>query len=492
MRDPRAPVLVGVGSITQHPTDPETALDAFGLMLAATRRAGADCGNIDALARIDLVLVPKGIWRYRDPGRAVAGKVGSPDVRSVIAEVGILQQTLFSRAAVAITAGDADVVLVAGTEAKARDALAARGGITLDDRDPSTGEPDELLLVPVEEILSRAEIERDLATPVHQYALIESAIAHAAGRSPVEQHARVAELWARFATVAAANEEAWDRTGYDADAIGSPGPGNRMLATPYTKRLCSQWNVDQAGAVLLMAAETAIALGVPRDRWVFAHAAAESNHMVTLPRRAELHRWPAFEAVAGALGLTGPGAVRPDVMELYSCFPAAVQVQAEVLGLPLDAPMTVTGGMTFGGGPLNNAVVQGLVALTRRLRAAPGDVGLVTSVSGLLTKPGASLWSTATPDGGFRALDVTDEARATTGEVPLLPDATGPATVVGCTVLHQDGGPDRAVAIVDVDGGRTIAICRDAAVTGDMVSTDWVGRRVTVEAPGIFRAPDSV
>ena len=181
-------------------------------------------------------------------------------------------------------------------------------------------------------------------------------------------------------------------------------------------------------------------------------------------------------------------------MELYSCFPAAVQVQADALGLPVDAPLTVTGGMTFGGGPLNNAVLQGLVR-ARPAGCGPiaGALGLITSVSGLLTKPGASLWSTAEPAEPVpgRRRDRRG-ARATTAEVPLLPDATGPATVAGCTVLYQDGGPDRAVAIVDVEGGRTIAVCRDADVTGDMVSSDWVGRRVTVDAPGIFHAPDSV
>jgi acetyl-CoA C-acetyltransferase len=454
-------------------------------------QAGADTGAAGVLERIDLVLVPKGIWPYRDPGRAAAAQVGSPGARSVLADVGILQQTLFSRAGDAIASGDADVVLIAGTEAKQREVLAARAGITLDVVDPSSGEPDELM-VPDAEILSRAEIERDLAVPVHQYAVIESAIAHAAGRTPVEQHARVSELWARFAAVAAANEEAWDRTGYDADAIGTPGPGNRMLATPYTKRLCSQWNVDQAGAVLLMAAETAEALGVPRDRWVFAHGAAESNHMVTLPRRVDLHRWPAFEAVADALGLTDAGAAPLDVVELYSCFPAAVQVQAGVLGLPIDAPLTITGGMTFGGGPLNNAVIQGMVALTRRLRAEPGACGLITSVSGLLTKPGASLWSTEEPAERFRPVDVSDVARANTATVELLPDATGPGTIAGATVLYEDGAPNRAVAIVDVAGGRTVAVCRDADVVGDMVATDWVGRAVDVADVGVFHAPGFV
>jgi acetyl-CoA C-acetyltransferase len=367
--------------------------------------------------------------------------------------------------------------------------LAARAGVSLGDGDRSNRDPDELVR-PTGEILSAAEIERDLAMPVHQYALIESAIGHAAGRDPTAQARRVAELWARFAAVAAANDAAWDRSGPDADAIGTPTPGNRMIATPYTKLLSSQWNVDQAAALLVTTAETAAARGIPRDRWVFAHAAAESNLMVTLPRRASLHRWPAFEAVAEALGLTGEGAKRPELVELYSCFPAAVQVQADALGYPIDDPLTVTGGMTFGGGPLNNAVLQGLVALVEGLRATPGSVGLITSVSGFLTKPGASLWSTAEPDTGFCAFDVTDTATARTEVVPLLPDATGPATVVGHTVVFDRGEPSRAIAIVDVEGGRTIARCTDDGdLLRSMIRDDWIGRRVDMPSAGRFVAP---
>ena len=147
--------------------------------------------------------------------------------------------------------------------------------------------------------------------------------------------------------------------------------------------------------------------------------------MVWLPCRAEIHRWPAFEAVVDALGLTAPGAVVPSIVDIYSCFPAAVQVQAQALGLPIDAPLTVSGGMTFGGGPLNHSALQAMVPLVRRLREAPGEIGLSTSVSGMITKPGASLWSTSPPVDGFRSFDVTEDAIARTEVRELLPDATG-------------------------------------------------------------------
>ncbi|MGZ6965703.1 MAG: acetyl-CoA acetyltransferase [Acidimicrobiia bacterium] len=488
--DPRAPVIVGVGAITQHASDPADALDAFELMAAAAERAAEDTGVRGVLGRVELVGVPRGTWSYRDPGRAVAERFGAPDPRSIIAEVGVLQQTLLTRAAEAVRDGDADVVLICGAEAKQRAVLAAKAGVELDDPDPSTRGPDELLETAggLLGILTRTEIDRDLASPAHAYAVIESAIAHAERRSPVEQRLHAAELWSRFAAVAAANPDAWDRRGPGADEIATIGAGNRVIATPYTKLLCSQWNVDQAAAVIVVAAGTAAALGISLDRQVFAHAAAESNQMVPLPYRDEIGRWPAFEAVADALGLIDDSVAPPSVVELYSCFPAAVQVQARALGLDLDAPLTVSGGMTFGGGPLNNAVLQAMVPFVRDLREAPGERGLVTSVSGILTKPGASLWSAAPPPEGkrFRAFDVTAEATARTVVHPMEPDAVGPATVVAHTVVYDRSAPARAVALVELDGTRTIARSGDTDVVEAMTESDWIGRAVRVDSPGSF------
>lgn len=483
--DPRAPVLVGVGAVTQRVTDARDGRSAFELMVDASERAGADCGVPAALARTNLVLVPRGTWQYRDPGRAVAQRFGAAPRGSTVGEIGVLQQTLFTRAAEAIAAGRAHVVLICGAEAKHRARLATRAGIVVDDLDPSEGEPDDMLR-PMGDIVTATEIERELVMPTHQYATVESALGHASGRTPVEQRTHAAELWSRFAAVAAGNEYAWDRRGLSASEIATPSPENRVVAMPYTKLLCSQWNVDQAAALILMAAETASALGVARDRWVFAQTAAESNQMVPLPCRAEIHRWPAFEHVAGALGLVPGEAAAPEVVDLYSCFPAAVQVQADALGLAIDGPLTVSGGMTFGGGPLNNSVLQAMVPFAGRLREQPEATGLITSVSGMLTKTGGSIWSATPPDEGFRSTDVSEAARAATAVLPLLPDAVGLGTIVGGTVLFVEGVPARAAAIVDVDGGRTIARCHDPSVAQAMTDSDWVGRKVEVIAPGEF------
>jgi acetyl-CoA C-acetyltransferase len=390
------------------------------------------------------------MWRYGDPGRLLGDRLGAAP-RTVVAELGVLQQTLVTRAAGDIASGRADVVLVVGGEARAPSAGAPPA------ETPSPGTPDEVLR-PSGEIITRLEIERGLAVPAAQYALVDTALAAADGDDGDALRRRLGQLWSGFSAVAAGNPDAWDRTAYSPDDIATPGPGNRMIATPYTKRLCSQWNVSSAAALVLCSAEAARRSGVPDDGWVFPVAGAESNAMVPLTARRDLHRSAGF-ARAGqrALELAGRTVDVIDHLDLYSCFPAAVRVQARELGIDGERPLTVTGGMTFAGGPLNNYVLQSTAAMADRLRGSPGATGLVTTVSGMLTKQAAAVWSSA-PPAAFRSAEVGEEARRATPTVDVVDHAEGEGRVASWTVLHERGTPTATVAVVDLPGGaRTIA-----------------------------------
>jgi acetyl-CoA C-acetyltransferase len=488
--NPSTPVLVGVGARTQRADDPADAVEAVELMWAAVEAADRDTGAPGLAQQAGLVAVPKGIWGYADPGRIIADRLGAP-ARTVLAEVGVLQQSLLSGAAEAIATGGADVVVVCGGEAKHRALRAAIAGGPADELEQPEGTRPDELAAPDDEILPSVEIMRDLAVPAHQYAIIDRALASADGLTTDDHRRRLGELWAAFARVAAESTGAWDRSAPDADTITTPTASNRMVASPYTKLLCSQWNVDQAAALILCSAETAERAGVPRDRWVFPLGAAESNAMVPLTRRADLHRSPGFELGAvQALAAIGAGIDDVTHLDLYSCFPAAVQVQARELGLALDDPrgLTVTGGMTFAGGPLNNYVLQAMVALTDRLRSDPSAIGLSTSVSGMLTKQGLGLWSATPPTEPFRNIDVSDEVRARISTLPLADDLVGTASVIGYTVVHERGEPLRAVAIVERDGRRTVATGDDPHTMASMIDTDWTGRVVDVVEAGRFRS----
>ncbi|MDX2169389.1 MAG: acetyl-CoA acetyltransferase, partial [Deltaproteobacteria bacterium] len=412
--DPRTPVLVGAGAVQQREEYPRRGREPIELMLAALRRAAVDAGDASLLARADSIRVPRGFWDYSDPGRLLGERLGATRARSQLAEIGVLQTTLFGGAVEAIASGAADVVLVAGGEAKFRALRAQVSGIEAPATAQRDVEPDETLR-PAREIWGPLEESLGLLMPVTQFAMIENALRHAAGTSVAAHRAELARLWADFSRVAAANPAAWDREPHDEAALRGGDARNRLLAFPYAKLHNSQWNVDQAAGLIFTSVATARAAGIDERRWVFPLAVAESNHMVPLSERAEVHRSHGFR-LAGARALEHAelaiGAVAH--LELYSCFPAAVRVQTRELGIDAGRPLTESGGMAFAGGPLNNFVLQALVRMVEVLRADAGSSGLVSAVSGMLTKQGVSLWSTRPPRRPCAWLDVSDAVAAAT------------------------------------------------------------------------------
>ncbi len=106
--DPRTPVLVGIGPIEQRQDDPSMASDALALMVQAVRAAGQDSGRPELLQRVNVIAVPKGRWRYEDPGRHIATSLGSHNCESILALVGILQQSLIGECCQRIADGAAD------------------------------------------------------------------------------------------------------------------------------------------------------------------------------------------------------------------------------------------------------------------------------------------------------------------------------------------------------------------------------------------------
>jgi len=488
--DPRTPVLVGCAAASQRLDDPGAAQEAVGLMVAACEAAASDATSPDLLRKAAVIAVPKGSWGYHDAARLVAGAVGASGARTMRAELGVLQTTLVERAASAIARGELDVAVVVGGEARWRDVRAGITGGAAPVTDDAGAVPDEVI-APEGMIISNEEIAAGLVTAVSQYALIENARRRADGQTLDEHAASVAELWSRFSLIARDNPDAWNREPMAPDEIRRAGPRNKALAWPYNKWHNSQWNVDQAACLILCSAETARAHGIPTDRWVFPLAIAQSNHMIPVSQRRQIHRSPGFSlTAAGALALAGVGVDDVAYIDAYSCFPIAVRTQALELGLGPDRPMTVTGGMTFAGGPFNNYVLQSSTKMAQILRSDPPAIGLVTAISGMITKQGVSLWS-ATPPAGppYRSADVSAEVAAATPVIPSGAAIAGAATVATYTVISGPDGAGRAVVLADqADGSRCIAASTDMSLATRMTSEEWCGRTVELDGAGAFTA----
>jgi acetyl-CoA C-acetyltransferase len=247
------------------------------------------------------------------------------------------------------------------------------------------------------------------------YALLETAVRGRA-QADRESHQRsIAELWSGFSDVAASNPCAKLRRHVGVEELLAARP----VSAPYTKLLTANADVDLATGLIMCSSQAAADAGVPRDRWVFPLAAAHAQEEWFVSERADLAASPAIRAAARA-ALEHAQLEIDEVahVDIYSCFPSAVQIAAAELGLAANRrPLTVTGGLTFAGGPGNNYTSHAIAALVERLRAEPDGSALCTAVGWYLTKHAALVLSGSPGRSEFEALARLRAApRATTTE----------------------------------------------------------------------------
>jgi acetyl-CoA C-acetyltransferase len=485
--DPRTPVIVGVGQINDATTDAPEPVD---LLAEAARRALADTGQRRLATAIDSVRVVRLLsWRYRDPAALVAARIGvQPRHTSYSTDGGQTPQVMLDRAATEIQGGQADVVVLGGAEAwRTRMAYRSRG-----ERPAWTGQADDVAPSDVEgaelDMTNEIERERGVVLPVQVYPMFENALRHAAGRSLAEHTRRITGLWARFSQVAASNPHAARPEAVAAGFIATPGPNNRMIGFPYTKLLNSNNSVNQAAALVLCSLGRARAVGISNDRMVFPLAGSEATDTPYVSNRRDLTSSPAIRAARQAL--FAAAAVGVDDMahvDLYSCFPSAVQVAAGELGFGLDRQLTVTGGMTFAGGPWNNYVTHSIATMVDVLRHDPGSLGLCSANGGLLTKHALGIYSSAPSARGFRVVRPTSPGGPAAR--PVVDAQTGGRAVIeSFTVMHdQRGEPETAiVTALLATGARTWRTSRRADILAGMIRDDCCGRTVSLLPNGGF------
>lgn len=493
--DPRTPVVAGGGQWTNRVDRGEPPVEPVDLIAGALQRAAEDAldgtgPGSRLLAAADAVrVVHMFSWRYVNPAALVASRIGASPRDTAVSPIGGNEpQALVNQACREILAGEADVVLIGGAEAwrsRQQPGGAALGWTPLDTPVPEvrrTGEE-----VPLNH---PAELARQVMLPTQVYPLFEQAFRHALGRSVADHLVRVSELWARFSRIAASNPHAWVQEAMTAEEIRTPSPSNRWISWPYTKVMNANNAVEQAAAVIVMSAERADALGVPRERWVFPWAGAEAHDTHAVSHRSDLASSPAIRLAGGRLfSLAGVGVDDLAHVDLYSCFPSAVEVAATELGLPIDGDreLTVTGGLSFAGGPWNNYVSHSMAAMVGVLREDPGSVGLVSANGGYLTKHALTLYSTEPPAAGFQWASVQDEVDALPRR-ELCEEPDGGGEIESWVVTHdRDGQPERVLAtvILEDSGARAWADNRHPDVLAEMTSgAEQIGRAVKLRPDG--------
>lgn len=493
-RDPRAPVIIGGGQLTcTDPTESGSTepVSPLAMMAASAERAISDaCGDRqapDPRGRIDSVGVVDCLsWRTGDPAAALAAELGvSPRETVGTRTSGTSPFDLLADACERIVAGESECALLAGGEAvKALRAGRYSGG----PEQPAGIVPDRVLgtdRTPTHP----GEDAAGLSKPAQFYPLFEHAVRAAAGRDLATHDAWLGELWSGFASVAAANPHAVLRSAPDAAAILRVDAANRMISHPYRKLMTANIYTDQAAALLVCSAETAVAAGIPEDRWVYVHGTGAAHDHWFVGERAELHRSPAIRAVGSALlGHLGTGIGEFSHLDLYSCFPSAVQVAADELGVDLGTTRaTLTGGLSFAGGPASNYGMHSLATALPLLRADPAGTALCTGVGWFLTKHAAAALAARPPRRGYRHVTPQPEVDAQPAR-PITDGHHGRATVESYTVAYdRESAPEAAtVSCLLPDGSRAFAGTTEPELAAELAAVDPIGVSVALSGNAKF------
>jgi len=450
-QDPaRIPVIIGVGEINDRPDNPREGLDSVELMVAAVRNADKDAGG-GWIDRCDwLVNVAQMSFRDLDVVKMLpeALKI-APKTRIEKRPFGDVPLQLVSDAANAIASGEASVCITCGGEALRTSAQRPReeggGGVQLGK---------------MKEVTIDVQQRYGLTTPTDIYPLYENASRASWGQSLEEGQAETGKIWSTMSQVASTAQGAWIKQPRTAEEITTIDAGNRPLAFPYSKLQVANSSVNQAAALIMTSLAIAREAGIDEGQLVFVGAGAQAYEADAPLARDTFTATPSMAVtLEKALEFNGVTSDDLDFVELYSCFPCVPKNARRELGVSADRPLTVHGGLTFGGGPLGNYMMHATAAMVRKLRES-GQYGLLYANGGFCTHHHTLVLSNHQVSGvSFpQDYDVNAAADARRGPIPANDQSyEGPATIETYTVFHsREGDPTSAAVLALTPQGKRV------------------------------------
>ncbi|WP_322095054.1 enoyl-CoA hydratase-related protein [Paraburkholderia bannensis] len=485
------PVIVGVGEFIDRPAQPADAREPLDAIAEALHAADRDAGGgwIDALDSLHLVAFIT--WRYDDPARQLCERLGIDASCGINGPMGGESPIrAIHDAALRIARGEIRAAAVAGGEAMSARTRARKDKIALP-WTPLAAREQAVAFPTGDFALSPIAKRLGVTDPAQVYPLYEMATQAAWGQTPAQAQEESAQLWARYAAVAADNPGAWLRKAPDAATIATVDDANRMINWPYPKLMVANPQVNQSAAVIVTSLAQARRAGIPDTRIVHIWGGAAANEPADYLQRDDYGHSTAQAAVLrGAVELVGGDAQRFGPIELYSCFPVVPKMALRTLGLDAatHAP-SVAGGLTFFGGPLNNYMSHAVCAMVRALREAPDRPGLLYGQGGYVNKHHALVVGMQpAPQALAPSYSVQSQAEASRASVPALIDGyEGPARIETYTVLYgRDGRPLHGIVVLRTpDEARLMAkvAADDEASMARLLST----QRNAVGEPGHVR-----
>jgi acetyl-CoA C-acetyltransferase len=242
-------------------------------------------------------------------------------------------------------------------------------------------------------------------------------------------------------------------------------------------------NLDQSASLLMTNVENARRLQIPESKWVYVRGCGDAQDHWYISQRQNFFTSPALRrAGERALEQADRSIDDIEILDLYSCFPAAVQLAAEMLGIPTDdpRPRTITGGLPYHGGPGSNYSTHAIACLVERLRRQTGSFGMATGIGWYFTKHSVGVYSTAPPTGAWRRHDVERDQRDLDGQLQatLCERADGVGSIETYTVVHdREGGASLGLAAFRLeDGRRCWARVHDLEALDAMEVEEFVGK----------------
>jgi acetyl-CoA C-acetyltransferase len=507
--DPRTPILVGGAQFTQRTAREgkvRESLDPVAMLAKVGKGALENAGGKGLAEAVDTVAVvrftadspgdqgrlPKRM--FRNPPLSLASALGLKPHRTLYtATGGNTPQWLVNRTAEEIARGECEVALLTGAECIATTLAAIKQGVDLGwDKSPQADpgrDPEEI--GDMRAGTSAYERSSGLAFPVNVYPLFENAIRGQKGRTPQEHLKALGRFFSPFTKIASENPYSWFPTYRSPEEISTPSEKNRFVGFPYTKYLNSVIEVDMAAAVVMTSVGKARELGIPEKNWVYLHGCGDASDIWHVTERVNYYSSPAIRTIGQkAFAMANKNVADLAYIDLYSCFPSAVEIGCRELGIAEDDPrgLTITGGLPYFGGAGNNYVMHSIVMMTDKLRAAPGKFGLCTGNGWYVTKHSAGIYSTTPREGTWTREDPKSYQKDI--DAMAHPEVTekpsGKATVETYTVVTDRKGKRFSIVVGrQADGKRFLANTADDEGTLDgMMQNDMLGRPGEVTSEG--------
>lgn len=472
----KKPVVIGLG-ITQQKGSYAELDEALFLMEKVAMQAINDCGNSKIKDFIDVIDIPKGFWRYRDPGKWIAEKNNFSNAKTSVNKIGVLQQHLINNTCNKIIKGEIRAGLILGGESRAKMIAALKEGIEYKEMELSTN-PDQYVKAK-DDLYGEGEAEALGLMAVGYYAVMESAMRKSKSLTLKEHEDYLGSMYADFSEIASKNQYAASDKSISKDQIMLANSDNKPMAYPYNKYHCTSWNVSQASAILICEEGLADQLNISKQKRIYPMASSETNHMIALIQRPSLISSAGLKLASEKINeVVDKHSINLNLIDLYSCFPVAVQQFENVLNLNTKTSRTITGAMPFAGGPLNNYMLHATVQALLKLRTESGH-SLITGVSGMMTKQSFCLWSSEYQMPFYHA-DVTKKAQQLDKPIPISNAKHGNGIVIGYTVLYEGTKPTLGVFYIeDSQGERKVVTSEDKAVITSMREEEWIEKEIS-------------